>query len=164
MRIFFIVLGTVFLTSCDRDAIVEEVPNPVEEHVVVTYVVDGDTIEVEFVDGTTERVRVIGIDSTEEGECYFEEAKAALTDMIEGQYVAMTHGEQSDNRDEYDRLLRYVRSTSGDVGLLMITQGYAKHYPWFAHEKESEYTEAEAFAKIAELGMWVECTEDIDQS
>jgi endonuclease YncB( thermonuclease family) len=43
-------------------------PEPQGDEFIVTYIEDGDTIEV----NTGERVRLIGIDTLEEGECGFE--------------------------------------------------------------------------------------------
>ncbi len=144
----------ILLTGCIPTS--ETFTPPPSEKVVVTYVVDGDTIEVEFGNGETERVRIIGIDAKEKDECYFEEATAYLKEAIEGEYVSMTRNKR-ENRDKYERLLRYVRSTDGDIGLSMLTLGYAKNYPWFRHDREQEYTQAELLAKASQMGLWGGC-------
>ena len=49
-------------------------PEPQGDKFVVTYIEDGDTIEV----NTGERVRLIGIDTPEQSECGFEEASQRI--------------------------------------------------------------------------------------
>lgn len=69
---------------------------------LVTEVVDGDTIRV---DGST-RVRLIGIDAPERSECYYEESKQALQNLLEGEYVRLE--KDISGVDGFGRLLRYV--------------------------------------------------------
>ena len=40
----------------------------------VTHIVDGDTLDVRLTSGKTERIRLIGIDTPERGDCYFSQA------------------------------------------------------------------------------------------
>lgn len=86
----------------------------------VTNVIDGDTLDVS--DGS--RIRLIGIDSPERGQCGFGQARDALGAMVAGRTVNLVPGAQSD-ADRYGRLLRYVEVEGGDVNLAMIQQGHA---------------------------------------
>ena len=105
---------------------VEPVDPPVEtaepqgDEFVVTYVIDGDTIEV----NTGERVRLIGIDTLEEGECGFEEASQRMEKLTLGETVTLTPGAQ-DDVDRYGRLLRYVDVGEVDAGEVMLMSGFA---------------------------------------
>jgi endonuclease YncB( thermonuclease family) len=105
---------------------VEPVDPPVEtaepqgDEFVVTYVIDGDTIEV----NTGERVRLIGIDTLEEGECGFEEASQRMEKLTLGETVTLTPGAQ-DDVDRYGRLLRYVDVGEVDAGEVMLREGFA---------------------------------------
>lgn len=117
----------------------------------VTLVVDGDTLDAER-DGVTERVRVIGIDTPEQGQCGFEEAARALTFLALGREVDLTTGAR-DERDRYGRLLAYVDvvEDSGplDVGLSLVTDGYAiarydSRDGYGAHARETAYVAADA--------------------
>ena len=81
------------------------VATPGEEAVVVE-VVDGDTFKVRFDDGRGERVRLIGVDAPEVGECHSDRSTAALRDLIGGRRVTLVRDES--DRDRYGRLLRYV--------------------------------------------------------
>jgi hypothetical protein len=87
---------------------------------VVTAVVDGDTIDV-----NGQRVRVIGIDTPEVGQCGYAEAARAMTALVGGRTVTLTSVDTKDNRDRYDRLLRYVDVAGTDAGLALIQAGLA---------------------------------------
>lgn len=82
--------------------------------------VDGDTIELP----NGKDVRVIGIDTPEEGQCGYWEAKSATQRFIgRGFSLRRTPG---DTTDAYGRLLRSVRSSSGkDLGVHLIRKGLA---------------------------------------
>ncbi len=56
--------------------------------------------------GNGETVRLVGIDTPEMGECGYERATEALTDLVGGRVVTL--GESDEDRDQYGRLLRYV--------------------------------------------------------
>jgi micrococcal nuclease len=98
---------------------------------VVTEVVDGDTIEV-VVNGVTERVRLIGIDAPEVGQCGYEEATDLLDLLIGDDPVTLSGG---DAVDRYGRLLRFVSvaqpigevygADTYDAGVALIANGYA---------------------------------------
>ena len=55
---------------------------------IVTHIVDGDTIDV-VTDVGTFRVRLIGIDTPEVGDCYYQEATNRLSSLIAGQAVTL---------------------------------------------------------------------------
>lgn len=90
----------------------------------VTHVVDGDTLDVRSPSGVEERVRLIGIDTPEQGECGYEEATAALAALVLDRPVRLVAGAQ-DDRDRYGRLLRYVDAGTTDAGLALIEEGFA---------------------------------------
>lgn len=90
----------------------------------VTRLVDGDTIDVRSASGEDERVRIIGIDTPERGECGFSEATDALAAVIGESKVTLVEG-GVDDRDRYDRILRYVDVDGVDAGLELIKQGWA---------------------------------------
>ena len=113
----------------------------------VTKVVDGDTI---WAARGAERVKVrlIGIDTPEVGQCGFAEASRNLRAIIGGQRVTLTPGAQTD-LDRYGRLLRYVDVNGVDAGLRQIKQGYAvarydSRDGYGAHARETAYVRADA--------------------
>jgi micrococcal nuclease len=73
----------------------------------VTRVIDGDTIEV-IVNGVTERVRLIGIDTPERGQAGFNAATAFTRSEIERVGNRVWLQSQGNNRDRFDRIRRHV--------------------------------------------------------
>jgi endonuclease YncB( thermonuclease family) len=86
---------------------------------LVRSVTDGDTLRL----ANGESVRLVGIDAPEHGVCGSERATQLLTRLAEGKRVTLTA--PVDDRDRYDRLLRYVDIGDTDAGLRMIASGLA---------------------------------------
>lgn len=120
-----------------------KVPEPeVEREYLVVRVVDGDTVEL----GNGETVRLVGIDTPEVGECGFEESAARLGELVAGQ--AVTLGESDEDRDQYDRLLRYVDIGAMDAGYRLIRDGlasarYDSRDGYGRHPREDAYVAAD---------------------
>jgi endonuclease YncB( thermonuclease family) len=93
---------------------------PVVATNIVTHVVDGDTVDLD----TGERVRIIGIDTPEKGQCGYSEATVAMSGLLRGKAVVVTAGAR-DDVDRYGRILRYISVDGVDVGQAMIQGGYA---------------------------------------
>lgn len=87
----------------------------------VAYVVDGDTIRLD----SDAYVRSIGIDTPEVGECGYLKAKRQLDRWV-GDKARLVNPPGVDNKDAYDRLLRYVHASGRDTGLALIRKGLAK--------------------------------------
>lgn len=109
----------------------------------VAYVVDGDTIRL----AGGAYVRLIGIDTPEVGECGYRAAKRRLDKWI-GSTVRLKNPASVDDRDAYDRLLRYVHASDRDTGLALIKKGLAKArydgrdgYDW--HPRQRDYRRAD---------------------
>jgi len=135
-------------------------------------VVDGDTVDIQ-IDGTVERVRLIGIDTPETVkpdspvECFGPEASAFTKALVpEGAPVRLERDVEA--RDDYGRLLAYVYlpGTDGSTGtdddvfvnLEIVRQGYAALLtfpPNVAHV--DEFVEAARAAEEADLGLWAAC-------
>jgi len=95
-----------------------------EDAVLVTRVIDGDTIEIEG----GYRVRYIGIDTPERGEPYYIEASKANRNLVEGQKVRLE--KDVEDKDKYGRLLRYVWVNNTMVNAELVRLGYAYSYPY----------------------------------
>jgi endonuclease YncB( thermonuclease family) len=119
------------------------------ESALVTHVVDGDTIDVQTASGEDGRIRIIGIDTPERGECNFGPATYLMKSLVLGKTVVLsTAGSEKNTVDRYGRWLRYVDVNSADAGLAEITAGLAiarydsrDGYGW--HPRESEYVDAD---------------------
>lgn len=111
----------------------------------VVEVIDGDTIDL----ANGERVRLVGIDTPEVGECGYEAAKQRLERLALGQRVTLR--ESDEDRDRYGRLLRYVDRGRRDLGLDLIQQGlavarYDSRDGYGRHPREDRYIRADAAA------------------
>lgn len=109
---------------------------------VVTHVVDGDTVDLD----NGETVRLVGIDTPERGECGYDEARSALVGLVEGRRITL--GASDEDRDRYDRLLRYVDVGKVDAGLRLIEEGlaiarYDSRDGYGRHPREDRYVRAD---------------------
>jgi len=87
----------------------------------VTRIIDGDTFETE----TGEKVRLIGINAPEISDIFGQEAKQYLSDLIENKIVELQSDNISNDRDRYQRLLRYVILDGVDINKKMVSDGFA---------------------------------------
>jgi endonuclease YncB( thermonuclease family) len=87
---------------------------------LVTRVVDGDTVEV----STGAKIRLIGIDTPEVGQCGYGPAAQRLQALVAGQGVTLTPGAR-DDMDRYGRLLRYLDVAGADAGYTLVQEGLA---------------------------------------
>lgn len=123
----------------------------------VVSVTDGDTLTVEF-NGSNERVRLIGINAPEAGECFAAEATAALRSLTVGTTVRLVV--DTTNRDDFGRLLRYVFVEDGARGTVFVNEvlvngGFAianRYAPDTARADDLEA--AQAIAQDEERGLW----------
>lgn len=121
-------------------------------------VIDGDTLDAR-IDGVTERVRLIGIDTPEVGECYYDEATNRLTQLVAGEYVELV--KDVSETGPYGRLLRYVFLGNQHINLQMVSEGYAvaaEYPPDTAYA--DVFAQAEDNAQTAHLGRWGHCDDD----
>lgn len=95
--------------SPDPQATITPAP-PEGNRAVVTYVFDGDTVEVE-IDGRAYRLRYIGVDSPEREEPFYQAALDFNREMVEDQTVILVR--DVSDVDQYGRLLRYVYLPDG---------------------------------------------------
>ncbi len=119
----------------------------------VTYVIDGDTIEVEL-DGREYRLRYIGVDAPEREEPFYEEAREFNRDLVEDQTVILVR--DVSETDQYGRLLRYVYLEDGTfVNGELITNGLARLVTFPPDVAQTEYLRGlQDEARVAEAGMW----------
>ena len=126
----------------------------------VAVVVDGDTIEL----ASGERVRLLGIDTPEYGECYFTESTAYLRQWLTGETVRLER--DVTDRDDYHRLLRHVfapapAATSSalvHVNERLLEAGYAVVLPIPPDRAyRAEFAAAEAAAATNGRGLHRAC-------
>lgn len=94
----------------------------------VLEVTDGDTVVVRLESGEVERVRYIGVDTPESTslpvECFGQRAAAVNRGMVGGRVVSLEPG--IERRDDYGRLLAYVRRGGTFVNAELVRRGLAR--------------------------------------
>jgi micrococcal nuclease len=129
----------------------------------VLRVVDGDTIRVRL-DGRTERVRYIGVDTPESVkpgtpvQCFAERASAFNKRLVAGEQVRLVR--DAEERDRYGRLLAYVYRTRDNrfINATLVSGGYAVPLtipPNVAHA--DEFRTLAAAARRKGRGLWSSC-------
>jgi len=127
----------------------------------VVGVVDGDTLDVAL-DGGTERIRLIGVDTPETKDprkpvqCFGVEAAAEAQRLLEGQTVQLEEDLSQGSRDRYGRLLRYVWLPDGKLfNLELISGGYAHEYTFDEpYTYQAVFKQAAADARERGWGLW----------
>lgn len=125
---------------------------------------DGDTIQVDM-NGTKEKVRMIGVDTPETHDprknvqCYGEVASQYTKSTIGNSKVKLLADPTNQNRDRYNRLLRYVYLEDGRLlNAELIKNGYGFAYTGFPFEKIEEFREYQRQAQENNLGLWSSCS------
>lgn len=116
----------------------------------VTRVIDGDTFETE----TGEKIRLIGINAPEISDLFGLEAKQYLSELIENKTVELQTDNISNERDRYQRLLRYVILDGIDINKKMISDGFAFAYLKYHFSYSSDYEQAQIQARETNKGIW----------
>lgn len=160
--VFLIITGgLIFLFSNSRTTIYQ--PHTTNSGVLVTKVIDGDTIEIEG----GQRIRYLGVDTPETQdprksvECFGKEAKNKNKDLVEGKRVILE--KDITDSDKYDRLLRYIYLPLQDGTLLfvndfLIREGFAKVLTIPPDVKYAEqFLDAQRKAREGNLGLWKIC-------
>ena len=150
-KFFLVFIVIILISGCGSENItgdvVKEIPVVKEGPFNVTYIVDGDTIDLEGYG----RIRFSGINTPETGECYYQEAKDKLTELILGKEVYV----EKDKTDEgkYGRKLRYVYLDDLMINKYLVENGYAKVYDKYKDDTK-RYDELKA-VENQNIGAWV---------
>lgn len=142
--------------------------------VEVVDVVDGDTMDIEYENGTEDTVRLIGVDTPEvhvevspdeyEGipdteparQClngYGDEASTFAEQEIGGDTVQLQFDELSDRRGSFDRLLVYIIHDGEKFNHLLLDEGLARVYDSSFTESDRFY-ETETAERENQTGVW----------
>ena len=137
-----------------------------ENEVLITIlnVIDGDTVDID-IDGNTERVRLIGVNTPETKhptkpiECFGPEASAYLTQLLpKGTHVRIERDIEA--RDRYGRMLLYLYRASDNlfINLDLVLRGYGTPMsiePNIFHR--NDFVHAAALAETTNVGLWQAC-------
>jgi len=137
----------------------------------VTSVVDGDTYKVRFSDGSTDAVRMLGVDTPEtynqnspseygnitDISClgtWGDKARTYVTQTIEGKQVRLIFDAQAGRRGSYDRLLAYTKIEGELLGSLLVQNGYARVYTASSFAKKQAFLSLQNNAQSQKVGLW----------
>ncbi len=163
LGLFFLLLSSVMIfyqgvKNHQLNQVLGSVDDRGFEHVLVTRVIDGDTIELH--DGRV--VRYIGVDTPEtkhpskKQECFGIEASEFNEQMVLNKVVQLE--KDVSQVDRYGRLLRYVWLDGVLVNQELVEKGYAfaRSYPPDVAKQEL-FLQAEQKAREQENGLWGKC-------
>ena len=137
----------------------------------VTRVVNGDTVEVLFDNGTTETVRLVGVDAPErpggnqthrfegvtDSACLDDwggRAQEFATTALEGRYVDLVPDRSPRSRGFYERLLVYLHVDGRDFNAQLVSEGYARVYEEGESRRKEEYLVLQGQAQAEGVGLW----------
>ena len=149
MRTLFLLFLILLVGGCVTGSAVKELKGPF----LVTNVVDGDTLDLD----NNERIRMSGINTPETGECYYQEAKEKLAELVLNKrvYVEM---DRSD-KDKYGRSLRYIYLNETELVLVngvLVENGFARVYDKYKGDTKryNELKMIEEGAVENKIGVW----------
>ena len=154
-----VAIGLSLLASCSSGSTTEN-----KVLVRILAVIDGDTVDIKL-DGRTERVRLIGVNTPETKhptkpiECFGPEASAYMTQLLpKGTDVRIERDTEA--RDRYGRMLLYLYRNSDNlfINLDLISRGYGTPMsiePNTFHR--NEFVHAAALAEASNVGLWKAC-------
>lgn len=125
---------------------------------VLNYSFDESNIVVEVIDGGTiilengSKIRLIGINAPEKGYSYYIKAKESVKSSILLQNVRLES--DLEDKDDHNRLLRYVSVDDIFVNLWLVEEGYAHVFRESGLKYENQLKEAETNARLQEFGIW----------
>ena len=139
----------------------QKTPEPAGEWYIVTRVVDGDTIVMKR-DGTTDRVRLLCIDTPETVhpqkpvECFGKEASAYTTNALTDKRVQLETDASQGMRDSHDRMLAYVYLEDGSLfNETIVRDGYAYEYTYDdPYKYQNVFKQAQNVAQNNKSGLW----------
>ncbi|MFB6293372.1 MAG: thermonuclease family protein [Halonotius sp.] len=185
-RTFGAVIAVVLLAGCSGTA---PVPTPDSKptvasngtidgtslNVTVTHVVDGDTVDIRYANGSTDTVRLLGVDTpetppttvspgefegipdSEAGRDHLRAWGERATDFAErelaGQKVRLVVDPEADRRGGYGRLLAYIYVDGENFNRALLTDGFARLYD-SEFTRRDEFAASERTARREAVGLW----------
>ena len=166
--------GTESFDNSSLPAPVQSESTEKSSMVKITKVIDGDTMDVRFKDGTTDRVRLLGVDTPETNAANKPNEYGNITDLkcltewgnksddyarsiLDGKEVRLVFDEGAGERGYYGRLLAYIEIDGYDFNESLISRGYARVYEEGTSSREERYLSEQKKAISAGKGLWGDC-------
>jgi len=133
-EIYWIIIFSILLLALNYSWLDKSLTNFIsgDDFVFIDKVIDGDTIKF---NGTS--IRLLGINSPEKKEKYYQEAKDFLEEKVLNKTVRLEYGK--DKKDRYGRILAYIFVNGENVNLESVEKGLANYY--FPSGKDVHYNE-----------------------
>jgi len=145
----------------------------VAERATVLEVVDGDTLDIRYPDGTTDTIRLLGVDTpevhtdtdpekfpgiadTQAGNDWLRDWGHKASEFVRtevGGQVRIVVDQQADRRGSYGRLLAYVYADGALLNEALLRQGYARMYD-SSFSRRGEFGTLEEEARGTDVGLW----------
>ena len=129
--LIFLIILLIVINYSFIDSFLNDILNP-RELVFISRVIDGDTVEV-----NETSIRLLGINTPERGEKYYEEAKDFLEELVLNKTLELEHGKEK--YDKYNRILGYLFLNNKNINIRLIENGFANFY--FPSGKDKYYSE-----------------------
>ncbi|HNV93499.1 MAG: hypothetical protein APG08_00722 [Candidatus Methanofastidiosum methylothiophilum] len=170
MKKILIVIFFILISICCVDPInLKYSPSNRINNVLVTKVIDGDTIEI-LVEENIEKVRLVGIDTPEPYSKNNESKWYNLPDKhlrkwgvnafyytnerLYNKEVNISYDTIQGQKDQFGRTLAYVYINNKNFNIELVKNGFARVYT----EKKSDYyiilIKAETYARNNKIGLW----------
>jgi micrococcal nuclease len=141
-------ISTEDIISTEHTISTEDTIPRAEDTLICTAVIDGDTFKLE----TGETVRLIGIDAPELSQPGGEKSREYLVKLVLDKGITLETGYE--DRDKYNRLLRFVYLGNLCINEEMIKQGYAEARYSTENPIREHYIQLEIEAETAKAGLW----------
>lgn len=176
-----VLVALVVFSGCVTVDLGDSTQRPDDVTVTVVEVVDGDTVDVRYQNGTRDTVRLIGVDTPEvhvensPREFGYEntsDSRAWLRDWghkgsefarakLLGEEVRLSFDSNIDRRGGYGRLLAYVHYNGTLFNKQLLTQGYARVYE-NDFTRRTTFDDAAATARADDVGLWGYDSQSVD--
>ena len=183
MKYLLIVLCIASLACSDKESFDNSsLPAPLQTEstekssvVKITKVIDGDTMDVRFRDGSTDRVRLLGVDTPETNAKNKPNEYEDITDLkcltiwgdksddyakkvLDGKEVNLVFDDEAGKRGYYGRLLAYIEIDGYDFNESLISRGYARVYEEGTSSREKRYLSMQNKVILQGIGLWGDCS------
>ena len=118
--LIFLIILLIVINYNFIDSFLNDILNP-RELVLISRVIDGDTVEV-----NETSIRLLGINTPEKEEKYYEEARDYLEGLVLNKTLELEYGKEK--YDKYDRILGYLFLNNENINIKLIKKGFANHY------------------------------------
>lgn len=144
MRIKHIILTILFVTSA---LLYYQITDPaITTTAKAIHITDGDTLKT----NTSKTLRLLGINTPEKNQPFYQEAKDFLTQKTQNKTIQI----ESYGLDKYQRTLAYIFLNDQNINAQILSRGLATLYYYDKDKHYDELKQAEEFARLNNLGIW----------